>query len=52
MEGNIGVQPQAQRVQVFTIDEGLDEPSNHWRKLAIIEAILIIILVFLLLIRI
>ena len=52
MEGNIGIQPQAQRVQVFTIDEGLDEPSNHWRKLAIIEAILIIILIFLLLIRI
>ena len=52
MEGNIETQTQAQRVQVFTIDEGLDEPSNHWRKLAIIEAILIIILIFLLLIRI
>ena len=52
MEGNIEIQPQAQRVQVFTIDEGLEEPSNHWRKLAIIEVILIIILIFLLLIRI
>ena len=50
MKGNIEVQPQAQRVQVFTIDEG-PEPSNHWRKLAVIEAIFIIILVFLLLIR-
>ena len=50
MEGNIGVQPQAQPIDVFTIDEG-SEPSNHWRKLAVIEAIFIIILVFLLLIR-
>ena len=51
MEGNTGNQPQAQRIEVFTIDEGLEEPSNHWWKLAVIEAIFIIILVFLLLIR-
>ena len=50
MEGNIEVQPQAQHIEVFTIDEG-PEPSNHWRKLAVTELIFIIILVFLLLIR-
>ena len=48
MGGNIEVQPQGQHIEVFTIDEG-PEPSNHWRKLAVIEAIFIIILVFLLL---
>ena len=50
MEGNTGTQPQAQRNKVFTIDEG-PEPSNLWRKLAVIEGIFIIILVFLLLLR-
>ena len=48
MDENIEVQPQ--RIEVFTIDEG-PEPSNPWRKLAVIEIIFIIILVFLLLLR-
>ena len=51
MEGNIGIQQQAQCVEVFTIDE-VSEPSNHWRKIAIVQAVLIIILIFLLIIRI
>ena len=51
MEGNIGIQQQAQRVEVFTIDE-VSEPSNHWRKIAILQAVVIIILIFLLIIRI
>ena len=50
MEVNTGIQQQAQRVEVFTIDE-IDEPSNHWRKIAIIQAILILILIFFLIIR-
>ena len=41
MEVNTG-QQQPQRVEVFTIDE-IDEPPNHWRKIAIIQAILILI---------
>ena len=48
MEGNTGIQHQ--HIEVCTIDEA-SEPSNHWRKLAVIEAIFIIVLVFLLLIR-
>ena len=43
MEGNTGIQPQAQHIEVFTIDEA-SEPSNNWRKLAVIEAIFIIVL--------
>ena len=45
MDQNIEVQPH--RVEVFTIDEG-PEPTNIWRKLAVIEGIFIVILVFLL----
>ena len=51
MEVNTGIQQQAQRVEVFTIDE-ISEPSNHWRKIAIIQAVLIVILIFFLIIRI
>ena len=50
MEVNTGPQQQPQRVEVFTIDE-IDEPSNHWRKIAIIQSILILILIFFLIIR-
>ena len=49
MEVNTG-QQQPQRDEVFTIDE-IDEPLNHWRKIAIIQAILILILIFFLIIR-
>ena len=45
---SIEIQPQ--RVEVFTIDEG-PEPGNLWKKLAVIERIFIVILVFLLLLR-
>ena len=49
MEINTG-QQQPQRVEVFTIDE-IDESPNHWRKIAIIQSILILILIFFLIIR-
>ena len=51
MEVNSGIQQQAQRVEVSTIDE-VSEPSNHWRKIEIVQAVVIIILTFLLIIRI
>ena len=46
----MGPQQQPQRVEVFTIDE-IDEPSNHWRKIAIIQSVLILILISFLIIR-
>ena len=45
-QNSIEIQPQ--RVEVYTIDEG-PEPENFWKKLAIMEAIFIVILVVLLL---